>query len=122
MSKNRAFFAVASGLFALLVVPYVYYAMQANAAIHAHKHEFPSGVENYIFDVSDLYVSVLSALAIQLLKTTLVQVLRPVVKVVRRPKKDETKEMAEIENKIAIEHICKILFHGTVAVYSYMVF
>ena len=56
------------------------------------------------------------------MKTTLVQLLQPVVKVVRRPKKDETKEMAEIENKIAIEHICKILFHGTVAVYSYMVF
>ena len=37
MSKNRVFFAAASGLFALLVVPYVHYAMQANAAIRAHK-------------------------------------------------------------------------------------
>ena len=35
--KKGGFFAAASGVFALLVVPYVYYAMQANAAIHKHK-------------------------------------------------------------------------------------
>ena len=58
------FFAAASAFFGLLVAPYVYYTMQVNETVHKHKHEFPSGEQNYIFDVSDLYISVLSAFVI----------------------------------------------------------
>ena len=55
------------------------------------------------------------------MKFVLELLLQPVVKIIRRPKKDETTEMAERENRLAIEHICKLVFHTAAAVYAFMV-
>ena len=47
--------------------------------------------------------------------------LPPVVKAIRRPKKDETAEIAERESTVAVEHICKFVFHVTASTYAWSV-
>ena len=73
-------------------------------------------------EYQDLWVSVLSTIAIHIIKHVLVKILEPIVKVIRRPKKNETEEMAQIENINAIDHICKSLLHVTFAAYAFKVF
>ena len=64
----------------------------------------------------------MSFVAIHALKKLLIILSGPVVKLVRRAKENETEEMAKVEGTIAIEHICKVIFHGSFAVYAYTVF
>ena len=63
----------------------------------------------------------MSAIALYFVKFVLEKLLKLVVKIFRWPKKDETEEMAEREDRLSIEHICKIVFHTAAAVYAFMV-
>ena len=43
------------------------------------------------------------------------------MRAIRIPKARETAEAAEIENRVAVEHICKIVFHCLITLYGFIV-